>query len=72
MSSCPNLTIRTGAIAATSTALGATSQNYGVYPEVLVAPLAQLGFRGEVTYAQGDASTLKAYLDNGVPSLAYS
>ena len=41
--------------------------DYGVYPEALVAPLAQLGFRGQVVYAQGDASTLKAYLDNGVP-----
>jgi uncharacterized protein YvpB len=41
--------------------------DYGVYAEPLVAPLAQLGFRGEVFYAQGDASPLKRYLANGVP-----
>ena len=41
--------------------------DYGVYPEALVAPLAQLGFRGEVFYGQGDASTIQAYLNNDVP-----
>ena len=41
--------------------------DYGVYPEPLVGPLAQLGFRGEVFYAQGDASALTRFLDNGVP-----
>ena len=41
--------------------------DYGVYPEPLVEPLAQFGFRGEVFYAQGDASALTNFLDNGVP-----
>lgn len=41
--------------------------DYGVYPEPLVEPLAQLGFRGEVFYAQGDADALTRYLDNDVP-----
>jgi uncharacterized protein YvpB len=41
--------------------------DYGVYPEPLVEPLAQLGFRGEVVYAKGDADALTRYLDNGVP-----
>jgi uncharacterized protein YvpB len=41
--------------------------DYGVYPEPLVSPLSQLGFRGEVFYAQGDASALQQYLANGVP-----
>ncbi len=41
--------------------------DYGVYPEPLVGPLAQLGFRGEVFYAQGDSSALTNFLDNGVP-----
>ena len=41
--------------------------DYGVYPEPLVEPLAQLGFRGEVFYAQGDEAPLQRYLDNGVP-----
>ncbi|HLL50742.1 MAG TPA: C39 family peptidase, partial [Thermomicrobiales bacterium] len=41
--------------------------DYGVYPEALVGPLAQLGFRGEAFYAEGDASPLQRYLSNGVP-----
>ena len=41
--------------------------DYGVYPEPLVAPLSELGFRGEVFYAQGDEGALQRYLDNGVP-----
>ena len=41
--------------------------DYGVYPEPLVGPLAQLGFRGEVFYAQGDSTALTRFLDNGVP-----
>ena len=41
--------------------------DYGVYPEALVDPLAQLGFRGEVIYTQGDAGALQTYLNNGVP-----
>jgi uncharacterized protein YvpB len=45
--------------------------DYGVYPEPLVGPLAQLGFRGEVVYAQGDAGTLQAYLSNGVPVVVW-
>jgi uncharacterized protein YvpB len=45
--------------------------DYGVYPEPLVGPLAELGFRGEVFYAQGDASSLKRYLANGVPVILW-
>jgi uncharacterized protein YvpB len=41
--------------------------DYGVYAEALVDPLAQLGFRGTVFYAEGDTSALKSYLSNGVP-----
>ena len=45
--------------------------DYGVYPEALVAPLAELGFRGEAFYAQGDANSLQRYLANGVPVLLW-
>ena len=45
--------------------------DYGVYPEALVEPLAQLGFRGVVFYGQGDATTLKTYLNNGVPVVVW-
>src|SRR5918993_38191 len=45
--------------------------DYGVYPEPLVGPLAELGFRGEVFYARGDASSLKRYLANGVPVILW-
>lgn len=41
--------------------------DYGVYPEALVRPLAELGFRGEVFYGEGDAGSLQRYLANGVP-----
>jgi uncharacterized protein YvpB len=45
--------------------------DYGVYPEPLVGPLVELGFRGEVFYAQGDASSLQRYLANGVPVILW-
>ena len=45
--------------------------DYGVYPEALVAPLSQLGFRGTVFYAEGDANALKSYLSNGVPVVVW-
>ena len=45
--------------------------DYGVYPEALVAPLADFGFSGEVIYGQGDASALKAHLDSGLPTLVW-
>jgi uncharacterized protein YvpB len=45
--------------------------DYGVYPEPLVGPLAELGFRGEAFYAQGDASPLERYLANGVPVILW-
>ena len=45
--------------------------DYGVYPEPLVGPLAELGFRGEVFYARGDASSLQRYLANGVPVILW-
>ena len=34
-------------------------------------PLAELGFRGEVFYAEGDASSLQRYLANGVPVILW-
>ena len=45
--------------------------DYGVYPEALVGPLAELGFRGEAFYAQGDSNSLERYLANGVPVLLW-
>jgi uncharacterized protein YvpB len=45
--------------------------DYGVYPEPLVEPLAQLGFRGEVFYAAGDSGALTQFLDNGVPVVVW-
>ena len=45
--------------------------DYGVYPEALVAPLAEFGFRGDVFYSGGDSSTLRAYLDEGIPVLLW-
>lgn len=45
--------------------------DYGVYPEPLVGPLSDLGFRGEVFYARGDASSLQRYLANGVPVILW-
>src|SRR3954471_6444995 len=47
------------------------STDYGVYPEALVRPLAELGFRGEVFYGEGDASSLERYLTNGVPVMLW-
>jgi len=41
--------------------------DYGVYPEALVGPLAELGYVGEVIYGQGDAWPLKSHLDEGQP-----
>lgn len=45
--------------------------DYGVYPEALVGPLAQLGFYGETHYAQGDMWVLKSHLDMGQPMLLW-
>ena len=45
--------------------------DYGVYPEALVAPLAQFGFRGQVFYAEGDSDPLERYLANGVPVVVW-
>src|SRR5215208_1431588 len=45
--------------------------DYGVYPEALVGPLVELGFRSEVFYADGDASSLQRYLANGVPVILW-
>lgn len=41
--------------------------DYGVYPEPLVKPLAELGFRSSVIAGKDDPATLKRYLANGVP-----
>ena len=45
--------------------------DYGVYPEALIAPLAELGFSSDVHYAAGDASVLTAHLDAGKPMLVW-
>jgi uncharacterized protein YvpB len=47
------------------------TDDYGVYPEALVDPLAQFGFRGEVFYAGGDTTQLQRYLANGVPVVVW-
>ena len=51
--------------------LWGNTTDYGVYPEALVGPLAQLGFSGEVIYGAGDASALTAHLDAGMPTLLW-
>ena len=45
--------------------------DYGVYPEALVDPLAEVGFSGEALYASGDASVLTNHLDAGLPMLVW-
>ncbi|MBL8129975.1 MAG: C39 family peptidase [Chloroflexia bacterium] len=45
--------------------------DYGVYPEALVGPLAELGFSSDVHYAQGDASVITTHLDAGTPMLVW-
>lgn len=45
--------------------------DYGVYPEALVGPLAELGFAGDVHYAAGDASVLRTHLDAGRPMMVW-
>lgn len=47
------------------------TDDYGVYPEALVGPLAQYGFVGQVFYGQGDTSELKAHIDAGQPTLVW-
>ncbi len=47
------------------------TEDYGVYPEALVGPLADLGFVGDVHYAQGDASILTTHLDRGEPIVVW-
>lgn len=44
--------------------------DYGVYPEPLVGPLAQPGFRGEAFCARGDVA-LPRFLGNGVPVVVW-
>ena len=45
--------------------------DYGVYPEPLVAPLAEFGYRGEVIYAGGNPWTLQSRLDAGIPVIVW-
>lgn len=45
--------------------------DYGVYPEPLVAPLAEFGFAGEVIYARDNPWTLRERLDAGVPVIVW-
>lgn len=45
--------------------------DYGVYPEALVGPLAELGYSGDVHYAAGDVTVLTAHLDAGKPLLVW-
>lgn len=47
------------------------TEDYGVYPEALVGPLADLGYVGDVHYAQGDASVLRSHLDLGQPFVVW-
>jgi uncharacterized protein YvpB len=47
------------------------TDDYGVYPEPLVAPLAEFGFHGEVIYAGGNPWTLRARLDSGLPVIVW-
>jgi uncharacterized protein YvpB len=45
--------------------------DYGVYAEALVGPLAQVGYRGEAFYAEGDSGALINRLDRGMPTLVW-
>lgn len=45
--------------------------DYGVYPEPLVAPLAEFGYRGEVIYAGGNPWPVRSRLDAGRPVIAW-
>ena len=47
------------------------TEDYGVYAEPLVAPLAEFGFYGEVFYAQGDPWALQARLRDGAPVVVW-
>ena len=47
------------------------TQDYGVYAEPLVAPLAEFGFYGDIFYGQGDASGLTSRLDGGAPVVVW-
>ena len=47
------------------------TDDYGVYPEALVAPLAAFGFWSQPFYGQGDAWQLKQFLTDGVPVLVW-
>jgi uncharacterized protein YvpB len=47
------------------------TDDYGVYPEALVGPLADFGFAGEVLYGQGDASVLTDHLNAGKPVVVW-
>lgn len=47
------------------------TDDYGIYPEPLVAPLASLGFWSQPFYGQGDAWQLKQFLSDGVPVLVW-
>jgi len=47
------------------------TDDYGVYPEALVGPLAEFGFWSDVFYAGGDGSQLRAYLDDGIPVILW-
>jgi len=47
------------------------TDDYGVYPEALVAPLAAYGFSGEVIYAAGNPWVIRSRLDAGQPVLLW-
>lgn len=47
------------------------TDDYGVYPEALVGPLAELGYYGEALYGQGDPWVLQSHLDAGQPVLVW-
>lgn len=45
--------------------------DYGVYPEALSAALPTFGYTGEVFYSGGDTTSLKAWIDSGVPVVVW-
>lgn len=47
------------------------TDDYGVYPEPLVAPLAEFGYLGEVIYAGGNPWALQSRLDAGIPVIVW-
>jgi uncharacterized protein YvpB len=45
--------------------------DYGVYPEALAGPLANLGYYGDIFYGQGDSWGLRQRLSEGAPVVVW-